>query len=431
MTPAGSSAQAGCRHRHFGIITPPVSGHLHPFGALGRELIGRGHRVTVFHMPDLAARVAAEGLGFVPIGASDHPSGSLPESLAGLARLQGLSALRYTIEAVRRTTEMMLRDAPAAVAAAGVDALLVDQTEPAGGTIAEHLRLPFITVCNAMLLNEEPDVPPPFTPWTFRPNLLTRIRNQAGYRASRAVTRPVTQTVSRYRQSWSLPTHHHPEQSYSPLTQISQQPIAFDFPRRSLPTSFHYVGPLRQGPARGSESFPWDRLNGKPLVYASLGTLQNQKEQLFRLFAEACAGLDVQLVLTHGGGLSEKVTSTFPGNPVVVSYAPQTELMARAALTLTHAGLNTVLDSLTYGVPLVAIPITYEQPAIASRIRWTGVGEVLSLNGLSASKLTFQIEKVLELESYKTRAKCIQNSISAAGGVALAGTLVEKTLAFA
>ncbi len=428
MSPTLSSPLPGRKSLHFGIITPPVSGHLHPFGALGRELIERGHRVTVFHMPDLRPRVEAEGLEFVAIGASDHPAGSLPESLNGLARLQGLSALRYTIEAVRRTTEMMLRDAPSAIIAAGVDALLVDQTEPAGGTVAEHLGLPFITVCNALLLHEEPNVPPPFTGWSFRPNLLARIRNQAGYRASRAVTRPVTQTVSRYRHSWSLPVHHFPEQSYSALAQISQQPPAFDFPRQKLPASFHYVGPLRQGPAKGSKTFPWGRLNGKPLVYASLGTLQNQKEHVFRLFAQACATLDVQLVLTHGGGLSDEVTSTFPGNPVVVSYAPQTELLARAALTLTHAGLNTVLDSLSYGVPLVAIPITYEQPAIASRIRSAGVGEVLPLKGLSAEQLTLKIKKVLELATYQTRAKAIKSSIFEAGGVNLAGTLIEKAL---
>jgi UDP:flavonoid glycosyltransferase YjiC (YdhE family) len=71
---------------HFWIITPPVPGHLLPFGALGRELIARGHRVTVIQMADTEERVRAEGLEFVPIGQSDHPRGSLPESLAQLGR---------------------------------------------------------------------------------------------------------------------------------------------------------------------------------------------------------------------------------------------------------------------------------------------------------------------------------------------------------
>ena len=153
---------------HFGIITPPVSGHLHPFSALGREMIRRGHRVTVFQMPDMRERVQAEGLEFSEIGSSSHPLGSLPRSLAELARLDGLGALRYTARAVGSTAEMVCRDAPSALQRARVDALLVDQMEPAGGAVAEHLGIPFITICNALLLNSEPAVPPPFTGWKYR-----------------------------------------------------------------------------------------------------------------------------------------------------------------------------------------------------------------------------------------------------------------------
>ena len=41
----------------------------------------------------------------------------------------------------------------------------------------------------------------------------------------------------------------------------------------------------------------------RPLVYASLGTLQNGSEEIFRTIAEACAGLNAQLVISLGGGL--------------------------------------------------------------------------------------------------------------------------------
>src|SRR5579863_9135462 len=162
---------------HFGIITPPVQGHLLPFGALGRELIGRGHRVTVIQMADIEERARTEGLEFVPIGQSDHPPGSLPVSLAKLGRLRGFAALRFTIAAVRKTTEMLCRDAPAAIRSAGIGMLLVDQTEPGGGTVAERLGLPFVTICNALVLNRESAVPPPFTPWTTGDRWWLEMRN--------------------------------------------------------------------------------------------------------------------------------------------------------------------------------------------------------------------------------------------------------------
>jgi zeaxanthin glucosyltransferase len=126
--------------------------------------------VTMIQMEDVAARARAEGVEFLPVGQSDHPAGSLPQSLGRLGRLQGFAALRFTIGEVAKTTEMICRDAPEVIRGAGLEMLLVDQTEPAGGSVAEHLGLPFVTVCNALALNREPAVPPPFTNWTWREN---------------------------------------------------------------------------------------------------------------------------------------------------------------------------------------------------------------------------------------------------------------------
>jgi MGT family glycosyltransferase len=378
-------------------------------------------------MPDLAQRAQGEGLGFIGIGYTDHPPGSLSESLAQLARLEGFPALRFTIRAIRRTTEMICRDAPGCIRSTGVEALLVDQTEPAGGTVAEHLGLPFITVCNALALNREPAVPPPFGGWDYKDTPLARLRNRFGYAASDRVMAPVTDVLRRYRQTWKLEPHKNPDDSFSTLAQISQLPPAFDFPRRRLPKCFVYVGPMRDSVAAKSE-FPWHLLDGRPLVYASLGTLQNRKESAFRCFAQACSELPVQLVITHGGGLDERAVAALPGNPLVVSYAPQTAVLAKARLTLTHAGLNTALDSLAHGVPLVAVPITYEQPAIASRIRWSGTGRVIPLKKLNAERLCKDIATVLNNVSYTSNAQAVKRSIEEAGGVTRAATIVERAI---
>ncbi len=410
---------------HFGIITPPVPGHLHPFGALGRELISRGHRVTLFHMRDLEERVRDEQLEFVPVGVADVPIGALKESLSKLGKLDGLAALRFTIGEVRKTTGMMLRDAPAAMKAAGIEALLVDQTEPAGATIAELLGIPFITVCNALMLNREAGVPPAFSAWKLGSGICSRLRNQAGYTLSELALRPVANVVAHYRRRWGLPALRSAADTLSRLAQISQQPPAFEYPRQELPVTFHYVGPLRR-PGNKVIPFPWQKLDGKPLVYASLGTLQNGKEQVFRTFAEACVGLNVQLVMTHGGGLDASID--FPGNPIVVSYAPQLEVLQKASLTLTHAGLNTVLDSLSYGVPLVAVPITYEQPAIAQRVRWCGAGQAIAYKALSKERVRAAIQAVLGDPNYASNAQRVQRSIREAGGVARAADVIEQVL---
>jgi MGT family glycosyltransferase len=409
---------------HFGIISPPVSGHINPFAALASELAARGHRITWFHMADIGKTVLAAGLRFHPIGQNDHPAGSLPDSLAMLGRLKGTAALRFTIRAVARTTEMFCRDAPAAFREEGVDVVLTDQMEPAGGSIAEYLGLPFITICAALAINRDPTVPPPFTPWRYGTGPVYRLRNLAGYVAGERTMAPITQIVNTWRRRWGLPPLHSQEDSFSKLAQICQMPAEFDFPRSALPPAFRYTGPLRFG--EDAAPFPWERLTGSPIVYASLGTLQNRREPVFRTIAEACAGTGVQLIISHGGGLSDAEATALPGNPLVVPYAPQRALMARASLTISHAGLNTVLDSLSCGVPLVVMPITFEQPAIARRVEYCGAGRTAPFAKLEIGRLRGVIAEVAGESRYRQAAQRMAECIAAAGGVLKAADIIES-----
>jgi zeaxanthin glucosyltransferase len=399
--------------------------------ALARELQSRGHRVTWFHVHDLEVKIRSAGFEYCSLGLSDHPPGSLTQSFERLAQLDGMAAVRFTIQAVARTSEMFCREGPEAIRKANIDALLVDQMEPAGGTIADHLGLPFITVCNALAINRDPTIPPPFTPWLYReqPGFASRLCNRIGYALGDSTTKPITRVIAKYRRAWKLPPLATPDDSFSRLAQICQMPREFDYPRTTLPASFHYVGPLRE--ATETTPFPWDRinrLNGRRLVYASLGTLQNRRPELLQTIATACAGTDLQLVISHGGGLSDEQSGALPGSPIVVPYAPQRAVIARASLTITHAGLNTVLDSLAAGVPLITIPITYEQPAIARRVERSGAGAAIPFAGLREEALREQALKVLNSAEYHNAAQRMAACIASAGGVARAADIVLTVL---
>ena len=131
--------------------------------------------------------------------------------------------------------------------------------------------------------------------------------------------------------------------------------------------------------------FPWERLTGEPLIYASMGTLQNRVANVFHTIASATSGLkNVQLVLSLGDHVDPKEIGPLPTNAITVKYAPQLELLKRASVCITHAGLNTVLEALAQGVPQVAIPVTNDQPGVAARIADKKTGLVLPLNELTA-----------------------------------------------
>lgn len=183
-----------------------------------------------------------------------------------------------------------------------------------------------------------------------------------------------------------------------------------------------YLGPF-QAPASSQPisfagiDFPFDRLTDKPLIYASLGTLQNQQSHIFETIATACADLDVQLVIALGDLQRDPAKIQLAGNPIVVAYAPQAALIARSSLVITHAGLNTVIGSLSAGVPLVAIPITNDQPGVAARLVRTGAGEMVPVKQLTADRLKQSIERVLSNASYRTQAKRMQAIVQQSGGV--------------
>ncbi|MES1257646.1 MAG: nucleotide disphospho-sugar-binding domain-containing protein, partial [Acidobacteriota bacterium] len=107
-------------------------------------------------------------------------------------------------------------------------------------------------------------------------------------------------------------------------------------------------------------------------------------------------------------------------------YAPQTELLARAALTMTHAGMNTTQQSLFFGVPMIAIPLAHDQPAIAARLARTGAGLVIPPRQLTAARLRAAVVRVLPPNSsYRTQARGLRDAIGRAGGLERAAAIVE------
>ncbi len=412
---------------HFGIICPPITGHVDPAAAVGRTLIRRGHRVTMFHVRDLEAKALSEGLEFTGLGDSDFPPGTLENSVATLAELSGLASLKFAIRCECRISDLILKHGPEAIRSAGVDALLVDQNSPAAASVAQYLDLPFLSMCTSLPLNREPYIPPPFAGWQYSASSFAFVRNALGNSIANYFVKPIQETVNSWRGRWKLEPLRTPDDSFSPLAQIAQMPREFDFPRRHLPGSFHYLGPWFDS-SHDAVPFPYELLDGRPLIYGSIGTLQSPNHKFFSIMAQACSHLNAQLVLALGKSGTAPVPE-FPGNPVVVRYAPQTALLARAAATITHSGMNTTQQSLYFGVPLVAIPITHDQPAIAARLTRTGAGTVIRPDKLTAEGLRDALCAVIkEGSSYRAAASRMQDAIRRSAGRDGAADIAEQLI---
>lgn len=381
----------------------------------------RGHRVTVFQIPSLKPRVEREGLEFCALGSE---SDELAAAVDRLGRSEGLASLRLAVQGAVQLAGTICNYGPEAIRKQGIDLLLVDQNEPAGGTVAEHLGLPFVSVCPSLPLNREPAIPPPFVTWRYSPSWWARLRNRAGYAASDRLIAPIQKVLNHYRARWGLQVLGSPDDSFSRLAQLCQMPSEFDFPREQLPANFHYLGPFT-GTTMAEMPFPFERLDGRPLVFASMGTLQSGARDYFRKFAESCVGLGVQLVMATGGSATE---SNLPGEPIMVNWAPQLAILERASLAITHAGLNTVMQSLKCGVPMVAIPMTHDQPAIAARLARTGAGVVLTPKEASAKRIRQAVTRVLKDTRHREAAQTLRRAIIDAGGVERGADIVDRIL---
>ncbi len=413
---------------HFGIISVASTGPLNTMLPLGQELQRRGHRVTLIGILDAQSKTITAGLEFKGVGEKEFPAGAMAESLDQLGKLQGLAALQYTINILKQEATVILRDAPEAMRKLDVEALLVNQGSPEGGTVADFLDIPFITVCSAVILNRDPNVPPFNTHWQYSSAWWALMRNKIGYQILNRVAKPIRDVINEYRQKYNLSQYSHPNENYSKLAQISQAPAEFEFPRTNLPRWFHFTGPYHCSASREPVPFPFEKLIGKPLIYASMGTLQNRLIKVFHDIASACEELDAQLVISLGGSAKPESLPELSGNPLVVEYAPQLELLQQAALMITHAGMNTTMECLMNGVPMVAIPVPNDQPGVAARIAWTGAGETIPLSKLSVGRLHNAVKKVLTEDSYKKNALRLQQAIKRAGGVSRAADIIEQAV---
>jgi zeaxanthin glucosyltransferase len=411
----------------IGAFCFPGTGHLNPFTGLARRLQQRGHRVIIFGIADTEARVRAAGVEFRQVGIEDYPLGTLKQLDDKLSRLRGLETFRFTVERVRNHARMVLHDGPDAVRAAGVDAMLVDEADMAG-SVAEHLGLPFVSIACFPPLMWNDAMPPFCFGWGFGTGPVARLRNRLGFRLLSRVAAPIFKVVNAQRREWGLKPYKRSTDALSPLAQIAQIPEALEFPIPNQPACLHYVGPLVDGAVRQPVAFPWDKLDGRPLVYGSMGTIQNGSEYIFKAIAEACATLDCQLVLSMGGSREPSELGTLAGDPIVVRYAPQLEIVKRAACVVTHAGLNTTLESLAEGVPLVAIPQGNDQPGVAARIAHHQAGVVVPLGKLSAKRLRNAIKAVLTEERYRVAARRIQTAIREVDAVGMAAEVIEEAL---
>jgi zeaxanthin glucosyltransferase len=409
---------------HFAAFSPPFPSHLRSFEAIAQRLNERGHRVTYIHQRDAGRLIRGHALEFRGVRTSTHASGTLEAVLERAAHPGGVFGVLRVVRDMAQATDMLCREGPRTVESIGADAVIADEMEAAGGLVAEHLGLPFVSVANAISVRREPSVPSSFLPFDFDVTARGLRRNVGGERIGDLLMTAHSKTIAHHAKAFGLQPKHRLQDCLSPFAEVSQVVKSLDFPRAELPQTFHDVGPIRP-PELDEPPLSFLVQRNRPFVFASFGTLQGNRFRLFRKIAAACRQLGYQLLVAHCGGLRPDESARL-GATWVTDFAPQRAVLARADLLVTHAGVNTVLDALANDVPMLALPMAFDQPGMAARIVRAGVGLRLSPRFATTRRIADALRKLADDDRFRRKAAEIGKEVREAGGAERAASVIER-----
>ncbi len=372
---------------HVAFVNVPAHGHVNPTIGVVAELVRRGIRVTYHCGEPHRQAVAAAGAEFHPYepGAIDN---DMPHDgdVLGLVRVVREASSRIA----PRLLPLLRVDRP--------DVVVHDSLAPWGKEVARALGIPAVCSITTFVFDHRVAL--------SRPELLARFVRGHLRRASNV----------RYL-TGALDAISNREPTNLVYTSRAFQPFGDRFDHR-----FVFVGAIpRDEPALDAEVARLDRV-----IYVTLGTLFNDRPELFRAAIDGLADLGRPLVVSTGGRLDPAHLGRLPQGIVARRWVPQLALLRRASLVVTHGGMNTVNEALLHGVPLVVVPQAADQSWVARRVADVGAG--VSVHDATAEVLRRAARRVLDDPAMRAAAGRIGATLREAGGAGRAADAISASM---
>jgi len=385
--------------------------------ALARKLRSCGHRVLYACIPDTEERIRSQGFDFVSIFSGVFPPGTLAQQAANEAAGKYLGA--HGVNARVQTMCKLCRDGEIARATRnfGPDLFLVSNHLPWVGIGSWKSGAP-VLMFSSVFVSTPDSMVPPISSYTIpSSSLVSRLKVFWEWRKTMVRRTLLTRISGLWRSSAYLK-----ELAFALGYSLSE--INFDvapWPRLSLPElvffpecfDFKRANPIRGlfhveasvDVERKDNVFPWEKLDGRPLLYCSLGSLITFKyltaaKHFFQILLDAMRMLpNLQAVVALGNYLKPE-DLTCPDNVILTDDAPQVALLKRARLMVGHGGGGGIRECMFYGVPLVLCPLGFDAPGNTARALYHGVAVRADFREASAPKLKAAIDQVLSDPSY-------------------------------
>lgn len=383
------------------FLNVSAAGHVIPTLGLVGELVRRGEEIAYFEVPPFQAELEAFGATFrayPPIAPYPGPGGANQYYLGPVLTWCALEWVPKLIDAVR---------------AEKPDYIVHDSLCLWGKIVAHVLRVPAIaSIATAA-----------FSPASFHGCPRLRKVRRGMIAEARAGLRLFRDWRRDLQQRYALPR---PVSFFETFT--NAQPLNLCYLPRALQPyiekfddRFLFVGPCTPERARAAE-FPFEKLDGRPLIYVSFGTIHNPGLPFFQACLAAFEREDVQVVVVLSPGIDVAALGAVPANVILCApgSAPQLKLLERAAAFITHGAGGGLREGAAHGVPMLAVPQTYEQEILSAQMESRGAGVLLMPADVTADALRVNVHRLIATPAFREKSTALGVACRDAGGASRA-----------
>lgn len=362
----------------------PAHGHTNPTLGVVRELVARGHQVWYYSYRAFREKIESAGAVFVPCDDYD-----MEQKLSAKEATRIGKDLAFSTKILVDTTLALDPKVCADMEQLKPDCIVADSMALWGKAVALKLGIPFVSST---------------TTFAFNRHSSKVIRQSIGQLINTILSIPKTAKQVKRLQQKGYPVKNvldiigNDENTHTVVYTSPQfQPCSDTFSDK-----YAFVGPSIR-PAI-------DRIEKvrEKLVYISMGTVNNDMLPFYKQCLRALADTQYQVILSVGSLVDAEAFGALPENISVFPHVDQIAVLQQADVFVSHCGMNSVSESLYFGVPLVMLPQTAEQSGVAHRVSQLGAG--LLLNKPDAPSLLDAISRVFTQPTYRKSAAELSES---------------------
>ena len=369
----------------------PAHGHINPTLGVVRELVSRGHQVWYYSYNTFREKIQSTGATFISCDDYD-----VEQSLSAKDSARIGKDLAFSTKILVDTTLALDDKICTDMTRLKPDCIVADSMALWGKAVALKLGIPFVSST---------------TTFAFNKNSAKIIKQGLGDLVKMIFSIPrIAKEVKRL-QDKGYPVNNildiigSDENAHTIVyTSMQFQPYSDTFSEK-----YAFVGPSIR------ESYEEIEKKSENLVYISMGTVNNNMTSFYKACLSAFKDTKYQVIMSVGNMVSIKELGELPENISVFSHVDQIAVLKQADVFVSHAGMNSVSESLYLGVPLVMLPQTSEQKGVSQRVSELGAG--IKLDKLDAFSALNAVNKVLDNSRYKENANIIADEFRACSGV--------------